>query len=734
MLRTRAWRRTSWAASSALLVAVGATASLLGAQAMARAHADTSHDAFRAASAEIASTLQLAILHEEDLIVSANAFVTLNPHASNARFQRWAGSVRALQRYPELQGLGYLKFVPESGLAAFGAAAERHPAGPLASDGTFRVVPRGKRPFYCFSAGGVGRTPAVMFPAAFDFCAIPLVGPSIRGARDSGTSAYVPVANEPQDLLGVHLPVYRGGRIPSTTAKRRAAFQGVVGMTLIPAVVLDRALKFHPHTAVTFRYRAGPSNAVFHAGHAPRGAESTTLDLENGWTVRTAGAVRGDGILHDWNALAVLIGGIALCVLLALLDRARRTRTQAQTEERVLRESGQRLDMLLHNSSDMITVVALDATVLYQAGSVRSVLGHEPSELVGADLSDWVDPDDVSQLLSLCRTSDTAGAELSFRHADGSVRACEVRATSLLDHPAWVGVVFNIRDVSQRKRLEVELRLAQKLESVGQLAAGIAHEINTPIQYVSSSMDFLDHAFSDLAELQDAYAVLGDAAAGPGVDAEALAQVAAAEDAADLEYLRERVPEALARSRHGLARVAKIIGAMRVFGRPSSSGVVPVCIKAAIENTLVVAVSEYKYVADVTTDLADVPLVLSHGGDLDQVLINLIVNASHAIADVVADSGSRGTIDIRTSVDGDHAVITIADSGGGIPAEITDRVFDPFFTTKEVGRGTGQGLAIARTIINRDGGELTFETQPGYGTTFTIRLPLTADAAMPAAA
>jgi PAS domain S-box-containing protein len=734
MLRTRTSSlRASWAASSALLVAVGATASLLAAQTMARGHSDTSRDAFRTASAEIASTLQLAILHEEDLIVSANGFVTGNPNASNAQFQRWVRSARALERYPELQGLGYLKFVPASKLAAFGAAAERHPAGPLAADGTFRVVPRGQRPFYCFSAVGIGRaTTNITFPAGFDFCAIPLIGPSIRGARDSGASAYVPVANEPRDLLGVHMPVYRGGRVPSTIAKRRAAFQGVVGMTLAPAVVLDRALVLHPHVAVTFRYQAGPSSAVFRAGRAPRDAESTTIDLHNGWTVQTAGAVRGDGILRDWNALAVLIGGIALCVLLALLDRARRRRARAQTEERVLRESGQRLDALLHNSSDMITVVALDATVLYQAGSVRSVLGHEPSELVGADLGDWVDPDDVSELMSLCRTSDDAGAELNFRHADGSIRACEVRATSLLDHPAWEGVVLNIRDVSQRKRLEVELRLAQKLESVGQLAAGIAHEINTPIQYVSSSMDFLDCAFADLAELHEAYAALRDAAAGPGVDAAAFTRVAEAEDAADLEYLRERVPAALERSRDGLERVAKIVSAMRVFGRPSGSGVVQVDVNAAIENTLVVAASEYKYVAEVTTDLGDLPLLLSNGGDIDQVLINLIVNASHAIADVVADSGGRGMIDIRTRVDGDAAVITIADSGGGIPAEITDRVFDPFFTTKEIGRGTGQGLAIARTIVDRDHGELTFETQPGHGTTFTIRLPLTADVAVPA--
>jgi PAS domain S-box-containing protein len=390
-----------------------------------------------------------------------------------------------------------------------------------------------------------------------------------------------------------------------------------------------------------------------------------------------------------------------------------------------LRESKERLDALLHNSSDMITVVAVDGTVLYQAGSVRSVLGYPPSQLVGTRLTDWVAPDDAPLLLTLCQTTETDGAELALRHADGSLRACEVRATSLLDHPAWAGVVLNIRDVSDRKRLEVELRLAQKLESVGALAAGIAHEINTPIQYISNSVDFLDGAFADIAQLQHAYATLLDAAARGDVDVELLARVSAAEETADIEYLRERIPAALERSHDGLARVAKIVGAMRVFGHPPTSGTAPVDINAAIENTLVVAASEYKYVADLTTDLDDLPPVLSNGGDINQVLINLIVNASHAIADIVDGTAQRGAIHIRTHVQDDHAVITIADTGGGIPAEIADRVFDPFFTTKELGRGTGQGLAIARTIIDRHDGELTFTTRAGDGTTFTIRLPLT---------
>ncbi len=402
----------------------------------------------------------------------------------------------------------------------------------------------------------------------------------------------------------------------------------------------------------------------------------------------------------------------------------RALREQAKREQRVLRDSEQRLDALLRNSSDMITVVAVDGTVLYQAGSVRPVLGHAPGELLAAKLTDWVDPADTHLLLELCETRDAAGAELRLRHADGSLRTCEVRATCLVDHPTWTGVVLNIRDVSVRKRLEVELRLAQKLESVGQLASGIAHEINTPVQFVSSSVAFIDGAWADIETLLDAYKSLRDAYARAEIDPELLERVTSAEELADLEYLRERVPLALERSREGLERVAKIVAAMRVFGHPPTSGTGPVDLNAAIETTLVVSANEYKYVADITTDLGELPPALCNAGDINQVLINLIVNASHAISDLVAHTETRGRIEIRSRVDRDRAMVTIADTGGGIPAEIADRVFDPFFTTKEVGRGTGQGLAIARSIIDRDGGELTFDSQPGHGTTFTIRLPL----------
>jgi signal transduction histidine kinase len=270
------------------------------------------------------------------------------------------------------------------------------------------------------------------------------------------------------------------------------------------------------------------------------------------------------------------------------------------------------------------------------------------------------------------------------------------------------------------QQLEVDLRQAQKLEAVGRLAAGIAHEINTPIQFVGDSTRFLEDAFVALSGVVQACE--------EAVPPEALDALHRLQEEADLDYLREQVPKAIARTLQGVQRVATIVGAMKEFAHPDRKEMVATDLNRAIQATLEISRNEYKYVAEVHTDLGELPLVMCHAGDLNQVVLNLVVNAAHAIADVVRGTGEMGRIRVATRRDGGDVTIAVSDTGAGIPDAIRDRVFDPFFTTKEVGRGTGQGLAIARSIVSKHRGTIHFESEQGKGTTFFIRVPLSGGA------
>ena len=268
---------------------------------------------------------------------------------------------------------------------------------------------------------------------------------------------------------------------------------------------------------------------------------------------------------------------------------------------------------------------------------------------------------------------------------------------------------------SARDAMEVELRHAQKLEAVGRLAAGIAHEINTPVQFVSDNLRFLEDSFSELTRVLDGYRRTA------GADLQEL------EGDADVDFLREEVPQALAQSLDGMGRVATIVRSMKAFAHPGQSDPVATDLNQALSDTLVVVSSEVKDVADVRTELGPLPPVVCQIGDLNQVWLNLIVNAAHAIE---AAGRGRGQITVRTRQDGDHVVVEVGDTGGGIPPEVAERVFDPFFTTKDVGKGTGQGLPLARTVIvDRHHGTIDFESTPGVGTTFRVRLPVDAGVA-----
>jgi two-component system, NtrC family, sensor kinase len=271
-----------------------------------------------------------------------------------------------------------------------------------------------------------------------------------------------------------------------------------------------------------------------------------------------------------------------------------------------------------------------------------------------------------------------------------------------------------------RERMESELRLSQKLEAVGQLAAGIAHEINTPIQYVADNLQFLRDATIALSTM--ASEMLSTAAAARGDTPALFGQLSALAEAAELDYLSREIPLSLDSVSDGVSRITKIVRAMKELAHPGPSEATAVDLPHALQNALEVTAASYRYVADVETEFAAMPPVVCFGSDLNQVFLNLIVNAAQAIEDKRA---GRGRLGIRTRVDGGDAVIAISDTGGGIPEANRERIFDAFFTTKEVGRGTGQGLAISRSIVvNRHGGTLTFDSTVGVGTTFYVRIPL----------
>ena len=261
-------------------------------------------------------------------------------------------------------------------------------------------------------------------------------------------------------------------------------------------------------------------------------------------------------------------------------------------------------------------------------------------------------------------------------------------------------------EMMQRKHLETELVHAQKMEAVGQLAAGIAHEINSPSQFVNDNVMFLKDAVNELLA-----AVSGEGEI---------------PDAKEIEFLRKNAPGSVEQALEGMERITTIVKSMKNFAyRDAASEKRPQNLNQAIEATSVVATNEWKYHAELKTDLdSNLPFVSCNIGEINQVVLNLIVNAAHAIRDSELKDG-KGLILVSTRQYDQYVVITIQDNGGGIPEHVQGKIFEPFFTTKEVGVGTGQGLAIAHNVITKShGGHIWFETEQGKGTTFFIRLSL----------
>ena len=437
-----------------------------------------------------------------------------------------------------------------------------------------------------------------------------------------------------------------------------------------------------------------------------------------------------DGSVHHFEARGTLVGKLCggtdgiVVVSRAIDDRL--------LINRRLEEAAGETELFLRSIPSILIALDAEGQITRWSCSASEVFHLSSEQVVGLPIDNcgikWLHPE--------------MGMEVArWLQTEGAYR-CEDLAYELDGEHRYVG--FSVRpiepdanhqrrflitgaEVTDRRSLEEQLRQAQKLEAIGQLAAGIAHEINTPTQYVGDNTKFLKDSWQGIALLlQLAQAIRKEAASG-GVSRELLDKFDKAVSDADLEYLLREVPSALDQSLDGVQRVAKIVKAMKDFSHPGSQEMRATDLNKAIESTVAVARHEWKYVADVVTDLQkDLPLVPCLIGEFNQVMLNLIVNAAHAIADAAKEGlREKGTITIRTYRRGDWAEIAVEDTGIGIPGEFRSRIFEPFFTTKAVGQGTGQGLTLAHSVIvKRHQGQIWFETEVGRGTTFFVRLPL----------
>ena len=402
--------------------------------------------------------------------------------------------------------------------------------------------------------------------------------------------------------------------------------------------------------------------------------------------------------------------------------------TDSKRVEKDLRDEQEVLRRILAGIRAGIFIIDPRTQVVEDVNPMAEELcGRTREELVGKRCGDIVWSDPEGRPLPTCSVlaeRNILNEEMRLTRPDGRILPV-IKTVVTAKRRGELRLFEIVFDVSERKALERQLAVAQKLESIGELAAGIAHEINTPTQYIGDNLHFLSTAFDGVSKaLAKVEAVARRLAEGAG-DAAALAAVEAARAEADVDFLLDEAPRALEQSVEGVARVTAIVSAMKKFSHPGGEEKTAVDLNAAVENTVTVAKNEWKYTSDVVLELdRTLPPVYCHPGDFNQVILNILVNAAHAVAEKVKGTTEKGRIVIRTEADGDAFKLSVADSGIGISAENRRKIFDPFFTTKEVGKGTGQGLAITHNIVvTKHGGAIDFESEPGKGSTFVVRVP-----------
>lgn len=401
------------------------------------------------------------------------------------------------------------------------------------------------------------------------------------------------------------------------------------------------------------------------------------------------------------------------------------------TDRELLRQEMSRIYTAVTHSKDGIMLLTKEGRPFFVNKSFVNMLGYEMSALPTELLEAIYVSDESEDTDSLPPSEGTRVRRTSLRTASGDMLPLEIRDWAVKDNnEEYLGQVFSLRDLTdeqrhaeEQKMLEVRLRQAQKMEAIGQLAAGIAHEINNPIQFVGNNTTFLQSTFADLTRLIEAQQQALEKCA----SSEQVKEVRQVAEEIDYEYIKGEVPEAITQTLEGVRRVSDIVKAMKDFSHPGTKNRQRADMNKAVGDAILVARNEWKYNSEIVTDLDPaLPNVLCLAGEVNQAILNILVNAAHAINEAVAKKRrDKGIIKISTRTHEDEVQIVIEDNGCGIPKRIQDRIFEPFFTTKEVGKGTGQGLAITYdTIVRKHNGRITFNSVENEGTTFVISLPI----------
>ena len=421
----------------------------------------------------------------------------------------------------------------------------------------------------------------------------------------------------------------------------------------------------------------------------------------------------------------------ALLLLVAALLATRRgpsTELRAELERAEQRLSAQRAELahcaaVMRAGADAVVTMSPDGAITDWNAAAENLYGLSRHDAVGRPVSmlTAAGAPDLLERAADVAAGGNASFEMPYLRDDGSLVQIAMTLSGVRDDgDNACGIVGVARDISEFKAREAEFHQESKLESLGRLSAGLAHEINSPIQFVGDNARFLEEAYEELIRVVEVYRGLLDTA-NPIGWAERQERVREAEAGIDFDYLQKEIPSAVEQTLEGIERVSTIVRAMKTFSHPGHEEQVPADINEALEATVTVTRHQVSDFAELNLDLAQLPPVLCNIADLNQVFLNLIVNA----ADAIEETGRRGVIGVTTAVDGTDVLVRISDTGGGIPDAVRPKIFDPFFTTKDVGRGSGQGLPLARGVVQEGhGGTLTLESFPGQGTTFTVRLPI----------